>query len=111
MGGSVNGAEAAGVGPGLLLALDAAAFSITAIPFWLLLTGHSFSVLQKFRGFTPYWLVSWWTVFLAGFGGGTISALLLQVSFVDHRIACPARAPTAAPATKADATTVDGRLC
>lgn len=63
----------------LLALLDHASLAYSTVPFWVLVTAHSLTVVHAYRGATPYWLVSWLLGFLGAFGGGMSSALLLQV--------------------------------
>lgn len=63
----------------LLLRLDQAAQASLALPVWALLAGHSLTAVDAMHGVSPFWLVSWLLGFVAAFGGGTLSALLLQV--------------------------------
>ena len=83
---ALNGAAG---GWGLKYALDKAALLPSATPFSVLLFGHCLSVLPLFRGFTPYWLVSLVIGFVAAFGGGTMSALMLQVRHMHHHRRLP----------------------
>lgn len=63
----------------LRLGLDRTALFAQTIPFWALVVGHSLTALDAMRGITDVWLVSWLLGFLAAYGGGSLSALLLQV--------------------------------
>lgn len=63
----------------LLAWLDRAALAPAAVPFWLLVAGHSLTAVEMFRGYTRSWLVSWLVCYLAAFGGGLLTALLMMV--------------------------------
>ncbi len=63
----------------LLAWLDRAALLPAAVPFWLLVAGHSLTAVEMFRGYTRSWLVSWLVCYLAAFGGGLLTALLMMV--------------------------------
>lgn len=66
--------------PHLLQLLDEAALLFTRAPFWLLVVGHSLTAVQLTSpAQNAFWLVSWLVGFLAAFGGGTATALLMQV--------------------------------
>jgi hypothetical protein len=81
--GAVTSLQASTMGTTALLdLLDQAAVAYQSVPLWLLVTGHCLSVVTLFRGYSPFWLVGWLVGFIACFGGGTSSALLLQVGFV-----------------------------
>ncbi|KAL4431927.1 hypothetical protein ABPG77_000194 [Micractinium sp. CCAP 211/92] len=62
----------------LLHGLDQAAQASLAAPVWVLLAGHSLTAVDALHGLSPFWLVSWLLGFTAAYGGGTLSALLLQ---------------------------------
>ncbi|KAL4459047.1 hypothetical protein ABPG75_013912 [Micractinium tetrahymenae] len=62
----------------LLRGLDQAALASLAVPIWVLLAGHSLTAVDALHGVSPFWLVSWLLGFTAAYGGGTLSALLLQ---------------------------------
>jgi hypothetical protein len=72
--------SAVGLGASLCGLLDQAALASQRVPFWLLVTGLSLATADDYRSYTDYWLVSWLLTFLAGYGGGFSSAMLLQVS-------------------------------
>lgn len=63
----------------VLSLLNQASLAYHNVPFWVLVTAHSLTVVTAYRGYSPYWLVSWLLGFLGAFGGGMTSALLLQV--------------------------------
>lgn len=65
--------------PAQLLAwLDRAALAPAAVPLWLLVAGHSLTAVELFRGYTRSWLVSWLVCYLAAFGGGLLTAMLMM---------------------------------
>jgi hypothetical protein len=72
--------SAVGLGASLCVLLDQAALASQRVPFWLLVTGLSLATADDYRSYTDCWLVSWLITFLAGYGGGFSSAMLLQVS-------------------------------
>ena len=63
----------------LLALLDRAALAPAAVPFWLLVVGHTLTAVELYRGYTRSWLVSWVVCYLAAFGGGLLTALLMMV--------------------------------
>ena len=72
--------------PAQLLAwLERAALAPAAVPLWLLVAGHSLTAGELFRGYTRSWLVSWLVCYLAAFGGGLLTAMLMMVRCCCHR--------------------------
>lgn len=72
----------------LLHGLDQAALASLVVPLWVLIAGHVLTAVEATHGASPYWLVSWLLGFVAAYGGGTLSALLLQVRSA-HRLGPP----------------------
>ena len=61
-------------------ALEQAAGLYASPPFALLVIGHSLTVCGWFKcSHGDRFLLNFWVSFLAAFGGGTVTALLLQV--------------------------------
>ena len=61
-------------------ALAASAGLFSRIPFPLLVIGHSLTVSSWFKqAHQDRYLLNFWVTFLAAFGGGSVTALLLQV--------------------------------
>lgn len=60
--------------------LDEAAVAFARVPFWALVAGHSLTAVElTSERLNAFWLISWLVGFLAAFGGGVATALLMMV--------------------------------
>ena len=58
-------------------AFATAAAALSSLPFRVLLTLHSATVVMWMRGLAPNYMRSYWITFVAAFGGGVLSSIVL----------------------------------